>query len=101
MTLPHVPFTVPIPGMTFDEYLQYLSWRIEFQILAVMLADKTTPKSKIIDQLVEINQRATRFPVQPLPDDLPTIALELTEPNLKPGFLSVSMLIRELTQIFS
>ncbi|HLO13651.1 MAG TPA: hypothetical protein VK206_02405, partial [Anaerolineales bacterium] len=68
-SLPRVRFTVPIPGMTFEEYLQYLSWRIEIQVLAMLLVDKAIPRSKVIDQLVSVNRRAARFPVQPLPDN--------------------------------
>ena len=77
--LPHVPFTVPIPGMTPEEYREYLSWRIQIQVLAMLLSDKSTPKSKIMDQLVAINHRADCFRVQPLPDDLLTTAVEFTD----------------------
>lgn len=99
--LPHVPLTVPIPGMKFEEYLEYQSWRIEIQVLVMLLVDKSTPKSKIIDHLVAINRRATRFPVQPLPDKLSTTALGLTDPNSRPGILSPSLLVHGLAQIFS
>jgi hypothetical protein len=95
--LPHVPFTVPIPGMTFEEYLEYQSWRIEIQVLAMLLADKSTPKSQIINHLVAINRRATCFPVQPLPEDIPTAVVKFTSPNTRSGVLSIPMLIEELT----
>ena len=95
-SLPHVPFTVPIPGMTFEEYCHYLSWRIGIQVLATSLADKSYPKSKIIEQLVDLNRKAGCFPVQPLPDDLCTTAAELTDPVGKPGVLSIPMLIGRL-----
>jgi hypothetical protein len=95
--LPHVPFTVPIPGMTFEDYLEYQSWHIEIQVLAMLLADKTTPKSKSLAHLVAINRRATRFPVQPLP----LTALDLIDPNGKPGILSPFLRIQELTQLFT
>jgi hypothetical protein len=100
-TLSRVPFTVPISGMTFEEYLEHQSWRIEIQVLAMLLADKSTPKSKIIDQLVAINRRASRFLEQPLPEDIPTTISELTIADVRPGTLSIPLIIQNLTQTFS
>jgi hypothetical protein len=74
--LPYVPFTVLTSEMTFEDYLEYQSWRIEIQVFAMLLVDQAMPKSKIIDQLVAINRRAARFPQQPLPEDSSTTALE-------------------------
>jgi hypothetical protein len=99
--LPQVPFTVPILGMTPEEYREYLSWRIQIQVLAMLLSDKSTPKSKIMDQLVTINHRANCFPVQPLPDDLRTTALEFTDPGGQPGILCMPLLIRRLWELFA
>jgi hypothetical protein len=98
--LPRVPFTVPIPDMTFEAYCHYQSWRIAIQVLATSVVDKTFPKSKIIEQLVDINRMAECFPVQPLPDNLRTIALELTDPNSKPGILCMPLLLQELAKLF-
>jgi hypothetical protein len=48
--------------------------------------------------LVAINRRATRFPVQPLPDDLPTVIMQLADPLVQPGILSIPMLMQELAR---
>lgn len=69
--LPHVPFTVPIPGMTFEEYREYLSWRIEIQVLATIWKDwkqsasggeRENYESKIMEHLVSGTERTSANP---------------------------------------
>jgi len=108
--LPHVPFMVPIPGMTFEEYLHYLSWRIHFQILATTWQDwKQSTSSgerewlqgRILKQLMVINDKAACFPVQLLPDDISTIVIDLTDQNVRPGMLPMAKLLQGLAQVFA
>src|SRR5690349_6490366 len=76
--LTSVPMQLPIQGFTLEEYLHYLSWRIEVQMVAKHLHEWKTAgqvdKGKFegpIRQAVEAaNKRAEKFPITDMPNDI-------------------------------
>jgi hypothetical protein len=78
--LPSVPFAVPVPGLTLEQYLSYLSWRADIQFIAKLVHDwkgttsggeKAKFRAQMLEKLFSANQLAERFPTQPLPDNIP------------------------------
>jgi hypothetical protein len=68
----------PIPGMTWEQYRDYQSWRITLQIIAYQFAnysqtaggEKLLWKKRLQDSVTGANVQVTRFPGQGLPKDV-------------------------------
>jgi hypothetical protein len=101
--LPSVPFAVPVPGLSFEEYLQYQMWRIDIQMVATAVwtwkhalsgGEKADARKHILNNLADANKRAQGFPCQPLPDDI-------REPHEDRPFIRIPELLADLAEVFA
>ena len=93
--LPTVPMQVPLSGFTLEQYLQYLSWRIEVQMVATCLNDWRQEgdrhKVSITKAVAAANKRSEKFPLIDLPNDIIN--------PVASGYLDVPAILDELTGI--
>jgi hypothetical protein len=74
--LSSVPMQIPMPGFTLEQYLHYLSWRIEVQMVATCLNEwreagsRATQKAPILKALAAVSKRSEKFPAIELPNDI-------------------------------
>ena len=96
--LPSVPMQIPIQGFTQEQYLQYLSWRIEVQMVANYLnewkqgGDKERHKASILKAVAAASKRSEKFALIELPNDI-------VDP-VTAGRLDLPAIIQELTGLF-
>jgi hypothetical protein len=69
----------PIPGLTQEQYREYLSWRGDLQMVFTYVWDwkcatsggeRAEARRHILNVMVRANETADRFPTQPMPGDI-------------------------------
>jgi hypothetical protein len=92
--LPSVPMQLPIEGFTLEQYLHYLSWRIEVQMVATRLNEwrHGGDKAYILKAIEAASKRSEKFPAIEMPQDI-------IDP-LTAGHLDLTAMLQELTGLF-
>ena len=99
----------PIPGMTWEQYRDYQSWRIMLQVMAMQFAiyqkatggEKISWQIRIQETVTRANLQATKFPPQGLPQDLPQpVALDFLALNTRTEYW-LPRIIQEIIHEFT